>query len=51
MLNTTNNVPEYLNGIWNDLFLYEYGTRVTSENDTNTIGKELVNRINPGKIH
>ena len=47
MLNITNNGPEECNGIWNELFLYEHQTHVPSENDTNTIGKELATRTNP----
>ena len=51
MLNITNNGPAYLNGIWNYLSLYAHRTHVTSENDTNTIGKELFTRNTMGNIH
>ena len=51
MLNTTNNVPEYLNGIWNDPPLYELRKNVPSQNYINTIGKKLVTQITPGKLH
>ena len=51
MLNITKNGPEYWNGICNELYLYEHQTHVPSENDTNTIGKEIFTWINLGNIH
>ena len=37
--------------IWNDLLLDVHHTLVPSENDTNTIGNELSNRITPENTH
>ena len=45
MFSITNIGPKDWNGIWDDLYFYEYQTHVPLENDTNTIGMQDVSHI------
>ena len=51
MLHITSNGPEHWNGIWNYLSLYEHITHVSSENDRNSIGKEIITWNTSENIH
>ena len=51
-LNITYKAPDKLKSrIWNDVFIDGHHTHVTSENDKNTIGKEIDTQITPVNLH